>query len=109
MTTKPTPSVLSQRVTENVRRMRKIRRWSAEQLAAKMTEAGCSMTRQVIANRESRLRDKPAHVTVDELHAFSEVFGVQMVDLLMDEPLCERCAGVPPTGFRCLACGAGAE
>lgn len=101
---KTTPTDLSNRVAANLRRLRKMRRWSAQELADRMEAAGCPVSRQVIANRESN--HVVSRISVDELFAFAAVFERSVMDLIEEEIQCARCGGSPPTGFGCLDCEA---
>jgi transcriptional regulator with XRE-family HTH domain len=89
-------------VIGNVRAIRKRLRWSAAELAERLSpEVGLS--RSAIANAESGRRD---HVTVDELAALAEALGVTDPWALTQPeiPPCETCHDAPPAGFRCLVC-----
>ena len=96
------PSNQSREVAERVRRLRKIRGWSALRLAEEMTAFGHPMNRSAIAELETIDR----HMTVDELCSFSWVLGVTTGGLLGEKALCEVCGDKPPVGFACLNCGA---
>jgi transcriptional regulator with XRE-family HTH domain len=104
MTTKPGNTDYSAMVMRHVRRMRKRRGWSAEHLAELVTATGEPIHRSTLAGMEI---GKTKHVSVDQLVAFATVFGVPIETFL--QRLCESCDGQPPTGFRCLACGAEAD
>jgi hypothetical protein len=70
-------------------------------LANRLTDAGCQIGRVGIAEIEGGRR----RVTVDELAALGEVFGLEPWSLT-GELACRGCLGSPPPGFRCLSCGA---
>lgn len=105
MTGKSTPTDLSAQVTANVRRLRKMRGWSAQELSNRLTAAGCPISQNTISGREAKSK-AVSRVSVDELAAFSAVFDRPITDLLAEEVACEQCAGEPPAGFTCNACGA---
>lgn len=60
---------------------REDRGWSPEQLARRMTAAGCSIATSSVYRIEDR--DKPRKITVDELVALAEVFEVEDVRELL--------------------------
>lgn len=109
MSARTSPTALNDRVIHNVRRLRKIRGWSAEELAARLTEAGCPIGWNVIATRESRAGRESRHdasrISVDELFAFAAALDVPVTDLISEVSRCRRCEGAPPAGFTCNACG----
>ena|SRR5687767_9563166 len=106
MSAKKTPSALSAQLIANARRLRKMRGWSAEELARRLTEAGCPTSGNTISNRERKGRT--TNVTVDELFALADVFNRPVTDLVLKEAQCGHCAGNPPTGFTCHLCGTAA-
>jgi transcriptional regulator with XRE-family HTH domain len=68
-------------VAERIKRLRKARGWSAEQLAEACADAGMpELNRSVIANIESRRRK---HVTVEEALALAYVLDVAPVHLFV--------------------------
>lgn len=93
------------RVAANVRVLRQRRRWSAQQLSDETARHGHRISRSVIANRET---GRASHVTVDDLVAYAQAFGVEPAELLAEVPpvACARCCDKPPTGYTCNACGA---
>jgi len=97
-----TPSQISGRVIANARRLRKVRGWSGEELARRLTEAGYPTSAVIIYNRESRSR-QTTNITANELFALADVFGCSVTELAEDVP---RCDGAPPTGYQCPTCGA---
>ncbi len=93
------------RVAGNARILRKRRHWSAQRLSDETAKFGNRISRAVIANRET---GRPSHVTVDDLVAYAQAFGVEPADLLADMPpvACTACHDEPPAGFTCNACAA---
>jgi transcriptional regulator with XRE-family HTH domain len=91
-------------VAANVRRLRELRRWSAEHLAELLRqEGGVDIGRRaVLANLESGRRRT---VSVDELAALGAVFHVEPWSLTRPESLCLACRNEPPAGFACTTCG----
>ena len=64
---------------------REARTWSLEGLAYRMTQAGCAINQSAIYKIE---QGQPRRrITVDELVAFSRVFGLPLDDLLTDPVL----------------------
>lgn len=106
MTAKTSPETLSQRVVQNARRLRKLRGWSARELAERLTASGCPVSRVVIANREC---GQNCRTSVDELFALAEVLGCSVDDLVAEQAQCPRCAGSPPVGYLCGLCGASGD
>ncbi len=92
-------------VAENVRRLRRRNRLSAQELAERTAEAGYHVTRSIIANLETRRRED---VSVDELVALATAFDLEPAALLKElPPACADCGDRPPRGFTCNTCGAG--
>lgn len=60
---------------------REAREWSPQGLASRMTQAGCPIQASAIYKIEKN--DPPRRITVDELVAFSEVFGIPVAELLL--------------------------
>lgn len=71
-------------LAERIRRERRQRRWSYEALAQEMTRVGCPISKAALYSIE---QDPPRRITVDELVAFSEVFGFDIANLLTPIPL----------------------
>jgi transcriptional regulator with XRE-family HTH domain len=65
-----------------VAREREARGWSYEGLASRMTAAGCPLNQSAIYKIERA--DPPRRITVDELVAYSRVFGIPVEQLLLD-------------------------
>jgi len=87
-------------VIANVRRLRKQQGWTVQHLGDRMAAAGCPLKRSVLTNLEHGRRD---NITIDELWAFAELFGLTVEELVV--PVCEVCNCDPPQGFICAACG----
>ena len=64
-------------IGRNVARFRYREGWTQEVLAVKMQLLGCYMTRDIIANIESRR----SNVTDRQIEFFTEVFGVEVGEL----------------------------
>jgi transcriptional regulator with XRE-family HTH domain len=94
-------SEVSQRLMATVRAIRRQRGWSAEELGLRCTDAGYPISRSIIASLETRAG---LNVAVEMLVAFATAFGMKPGDLL-DLEFCQTCAGAPPAGFQCTACG----
>jgi transcriptional regulator with XRE-family HTH domain len=60
---------------------REVRGMTPAGLASRMTQAGCPINASAIYKIEKA--DPPRRITVDELVAFSEVFGIGVEDLLL--------------------------
>ncbi len=60
---------------------RERRSWSAAEPARRMTAAGCPIDQSAINKIEQG--DPPRRITVDELVAFAQVFGLEIEDLLI--------------------------
>jgi transcriptional regulator with XRE-family HTH domain len=90
------------------RRVRHNQRWSQEELARRLTEAGLPTARANVGIRERR--NSP--VGVDEAVALAAILGLPGVDALIEAAAgesCQRCQGAPPPGFACTLCGAGGQ
>jgi transcriptional regulator with XRE-family HTH domain len=95
------------RVTAHIRRLRKLRRWSALEVANRTAALGHPVTRGVIASRET---GRGSTISVDELVVLAAVFGVEPAELLAEEvKVCATCSGSPPPGYACLTCGESVE
>jgi transcriptional regulator with XRE-family HTH domain len=95
------PSKHSRNVAARIRRARTVRGWSAQKLADLVDVSGYPMHRAQIAALETGDR----LVTVDDLCAFAEAFGITPSRLLGEDAMCDRCNDDPPEGFVCLNCG----
>lgn len=67
---------------------REARGWTNDGLAKRMTDAGCPMSGSAIFKIEKG--DPPRRIVVDELVAFSKVFGVPVQDLLVPPEIADR-------------------
>ena len=95
------PLPVSARVIASVRRMRKARGMSAQATADAITANGYLLRRGQLANQEcGRIQT----ITVDQVMAAANAFGVSVSDLL---EACSACQGAPPKGFTCNTCGTG--
>jgi transcriptional regulator with XRE-family HTH domain len=91
---------LSVNVGRQILARRKSLGWTAVDLAARLTAAGHRIDRL----GQTRIAQGGRRVDVDELAALAKVFGVaDPWELTVDVP-CEKCAGSPPPGYRCMAC-----
>lgn len=103
MTERLDPNSLSAAVAARARAVRNMRGLSARELADRMTEAGCPMSRVTLASLETGRR---AHVSVDELYAMAHVLTVTPEYLVTGVGSgCAWCNDAPPPGFACTACG----
>lgn len=103
MRPRPTPAEYSATVSRRIRELRKRRGWTVQHLVDQLATSGFPLGRVTVSKMENGKRDQ---VTVDELYAFAAVFGVPVDELAHDGARCPTCKDEPPTGFRCLACGA---
>jgi transcriptional regulator with XRE-family HTH domain len=95
-------SSLEHQVAINLRRLRKARNLTGQQLANLTTShPRGTLSRHAISQIENRHR----RVTVDELAALAQVFHVAPWSLTQPW-LCPTCNSAPPAGYRCLTCGA---
>ena len=65
-------------VGENIRRLREERKFTQEQLSAKLQISGCDITRSALAKLEVGQR----HLYTDELKMLKEILNVSYDDLL---------------------------
>lgn len=65
---------------QNIRRLRKLRGLSQEQLAARMQVHNCDVTRSALAKIEVGQR----HIYPDELKILHEILGVSYEDLFVN-------------------------
>jgi transcriptional regulator with XRE-family HTH domain len=86
----------------NMRTLRQARGWSCTELAHRLTAAGFSTKRSGLANIEA---GRYQTLSVGFLFALAEVFGVEPWVLTDTASICVTCAGMPPHGYACLACG----
>ena len=93
----------SEHVIRRIKALRRARRWTAQQLADEMKAAGIPWNRSIVANIELGRR---SYITVDELWALADVFGLIPVDLAAIGPTCPICRDAPPVGYICRTCGA---
>lgn len=68
------------RVGQNIRRLRREKKWKQEQLAAKLQVRGCDITRSALAKIEVGQR----YIYADEVHAFKEIFDCSYEDLFKE-------------------------
>lgn len=69
-------------LAQRIAREREDRGWTYEGLAARMTAAGCPLNQSAIYKIERA--EPPRRITVDELVAYSRVFGLPVESLLLD-------------------------
>ncbi len=93
MTAQSVPSVFGRRL----RRERQARDWTIREAARK-----CGMAPATVGRAEAG-RD----IALSNALALAALYGVTL-DWLLAGTACEACDGVPPDGFACLSCGAGA-
>lgn len=93
---------LTGQVIANAIKIRKSRNLTQEDLAAAMRGRGVLWNRAVVAKVEVGRR---CHLTVAELAALGDVFGMDPWALTQPLPPCETCHGTPPAGFSCRTCG----
>ena len=99
MSTRP----LSAEVYAKIRRLRKLRDLSGQELAARMTAQGYPTSRSQIANAENgRVRE----MSIDFGDHAARALGTTLAGLLAGLSGCPTCKGEPPTGFTCNSCGA---
>lgn len=91
----PTPTVI-----RNVRALRRGHGWTGEQLAQRLRDSGCRVSRATLSEVENGRRK----ISVAELFALAHVFGVS-VQRLTEGPACATCDDSPPAGYACLKCG----
>lgn len=66
------------KIGQNIKRLRRERIWSQDQLAAKLQVEGCDITRSAVAKIEVGQR----HIYPDELRTLKMIFKVTYEDLL---------------------------
>lgn len=74
---------------------RKRRGWTMADTARK-----CDMTENTVERAESG-----NEMMLSNAVALATLYGCSLDDFLLKEP-CKMCVGLPPDGYRCLACGA---
>ena len=87
-------------VRANIDMLRKAKGFSTKTLSRELDAAG----RPIEQSGVWRIVNGERQVDVDDLVAFSKVFGVRPEQLLVPWT-CETCGGQPPVGFTCQACG----
>lgn len=70
-------SEFDKRLGKNIRALRKNKKWTQDQLAAKMQTYGCDITRSTMAKLEVGQR----HIYADEIYALKEIFRCSYEDL----------------------------
>jgi len=83
----------------NIRALRQGRGWSQSRVGALMGWSGNSTVCAAEGRRDGRQRS----FTPEEVQRLAGIFGVRAWQLTAR---CTNCAGHPPAGFACLACGA---
>jgi transcriptional regulator with XRE-family HTH domain len=97
---------LNARVSANVALLRRRQRMPMTELEQRTADAGCRIPRMGLDRVEAGQR----RITLDEAAALAHALGVSFEQLVFtdQQPNCGQCSGMPPAGFRCLACGADA-
>lgn len=97
---------VSQRVGQNIKRIRTARGLSGRALTRLVQEAGHPINQTSMSRMEIGTNSKGGQraITVDDLVAISAVLGLRPEQLLT-EPECAVCLDAPPAGFACTACG----
>ncbi|MGQ4486869.1 helix-turn-helix domain-containing protein [Streptomyces sp. SAS_281] len=97
---------VSQRVGQNIKRIRTARGLSGRALAELVQGTGHRLHHTSLNTIEAGANSKGGQraVTVDDLVAISAALGMRPEQLLA-EPECAVCLGFPPAGFACTACG----
>ena len=85
-----------ERFGRRLQREREARHWSLREAGEK-----CGMSASTILRAEAG-----ADMALSNAVRLAAVYGVSM-DVLLAEPACKTCDGIPPAGFICSACGAG--
>lgn len=89
---KPRAVAYEEQLAQRIRVEREARDLTYERLAEKMTEAGCPIQGSAIFKIEKG--DPPRRITVNELMAFSQVFGIRVPELLVSAELASRKAAL---------------
>lgn len=96
---RPRDTSVSRTVGRNVRRLRRARRLSQEQLAERLGWHRTALTEiENVAGRSPRRA-----VTVDQLVAVAKALDVDPARLI-NGPACTFCCDAPPSGFACKVC-----
>lgn len=66
-------------VGNNIRKLRKYKKITQEQLSAKLQTSGCDITRSALAKIEVGQR----HIYIDEIKLIKEILGVSFEDLII--------------------------
>jgi transcriptional regulator with XRE-family HTH domain len=96
---------VSEAVARNVKLLRRSHGLATEALAERL-----GWTPAVISNIEcgrTKAGSRTRRVTVDELAALANAFGIADPWSLTKRSECGACNGVPPAGFSCNTCGSG--
>lgn len=101
---------LSKNVAANVRRARRARGWSVQDLAERLSALGAEGTSTAsLTNLERAIGGdgrRSRSVQVDELPYLAAALGFREPwSMTLPPATCVRCSGSPPPGFRCLGCG----
>lgn len=107
MTVEPEPLVenTTLRVAHNVRRLRRVRRWTQGDFGARLEPFGFRWSLATLSAAEKGRRAW----TANELAAVALAFGVGVAELFEPLSQCENCKGMPPKGFVCGSCGIGVK
>ena len=89
-------------VGANIRTLRLRKRWTQAELGELMGWP----TAATVCAAEGRRDGRQRGFTAEEVERLAGIFGVSARQLTTR---CTNCGGVPPTGFACLACGAGLQ
>jgi transcriptional regulator with XRE-family HTH domain len=91
----------NQLVAVNLRRLRKERGWSQDELGAKL---GWGKSVVSTAERSADAR-RVRQFSIEDTVLIADVLGVGITDLLEPVTSCPCCGDNPPEGFTCNACG----
>jgi transcriptional regulator with XRE-family HTH domain len=85
-------------ISSNIRTLRRGRGWNQ----AKLGELMGWRSLATVCAAEGRRSGRHRRFTVEEVNRLAAIFDVPLSQLTTS---CANCAGQPPAGFACLACG----
>lgn len=95
------PSPIADQVAAHVEARRRALGWTYTELARRLEVTD----HPIPALGLRRMFEGKRRVSVDELATLARVFGLDNPWDLTKPHSCDRCAGSPPAGYKCLDCG----
>jgi len=88
-------------VAANMKRYRRQRGWTQEDLGEKLG----GWSKAVVSAAETMRPGRVRAFKVDELVLIADALGVSVMDMITPKPPCVCCKDEPPAGMTCEVCG----